>query len=95
VGEMLTRPFTFEGSKLTVNYATSAIGSIRFELCYEAGKAIKGFSMQESELLFGNEIEHTVVWSSGSDVSSLAGKTVRLKARMHDADFYSFKFGDD
>ena len=94
-GELLTRPFVFKGERLTVNYATSAIGSLRFELCDVDGGVIKGFAMDESETLFGNEIEHSVTWRRGGDVSPLAGKPVRLRVRLFDADLYSFRFGDD
>lgn len=93
-GELLTRPFIFTGGQLTVNYATSAIGSLRFELCDEDGAAIKGFEMDNSETLFGNEIEHSVTWKRG-DVSRLAGKPVRLRVGILDADLYSFRFADE
>ncbi len=91
-GELLTRPFTFSGKKLMVNYATSAVGSLRFELCDAAGEPCEGFSLKDSQLLFGDEIAHEVIWKDGSDVSSLAGKNVRLRVRLSDADIYSFRF---
>jgi len=93
-GEVLTRPFTFEGSRLVVNYDTSAIGVARFELCDENGEAYPGFTMGESETLFGSEIAHVVKWGENTDVSSLAGKPVRLRVRLKDADLYSFQFGE-
>ncbi|MEW6358173.1 MAG: carbohydrate binding domain-containing protein [Planctomycetota bacterium] len=91
-GEMLTRSFTFEGGKLIVNYETSAIGSLRFELCDAEGKPYDGFGMGESETLFGNEIAHEATWKNGADVSALSGKPVRLRVRLKDADLYSFRF---
>ncbi len=95
VGEVLTRPFVFSGDRLEVNYATSAIGSIRFELCDVDGNAYPGFSLTDSDELFGNAIQHTVEWKGATDVSSLAGKPVRLRIRLHDADLYSFRFKED
>jgi len=91
-GELLTRPFTFAGKSRVVNYETSAIGSLRFELCDEAGQPYEGFALSDSERLFGNEITHTVRWRAGTDVSALAGKPVRLRVRLKDADLYSFRF---
>lgn len=91
-GQMLTRPFTFTGKTLEINYATSAAGSLKFALCDEAGKAFPGFSIADSEILFGNEIAHTVAWAKGSDVRSLAGKTVRLRVSLKDADLFSLQF---
>jgi hypothetical protein len=92
VGEMLTRPLIFSGANLEVNYATSAIGTVLFELCDLRGKAIPGFSLADSEVLYGNEIGHRASWTTGSNLASLAGKTVRLRMRLHDADVYSFRF---
>ena len=40
----------------------------------------------------GNEIDRRVTWKSGSDVSALAGKPVRLRFSMKDADLFSFQF---
>ncbi len=92
VGEVLTRPLVFTGDQLVVNYQTSAIGWLRFELCEEDGSPIDGFSLVESEQLFGNEIAHTVMWAGDPDVSELAGRPVRLRVRMQDADLYSIRF---
>ena len=93
-GEMLTRPLVFEGSQLQINYATDATGWMRFELCDEDGKAIEGFSLYESDVLFGNEIEGKVAWASDADLTPLAGRPVRLRIRMENADLYSLRFID-
>ena len=92
VGEMLTRPLVFSGANLEVNYATSAVGTLRFALCDEQGKPFKGYSLEDSEVLFGNEIEHQVRWPGAGNLAALAGKPVRLRVRLHDADLYSFRF---
>ncbi|WP_419212084.1 hypothetical protein ACNR9Q_15230 [Maribacter sp. X9] len=91
-GEFLTKPFTFTGSKLEVNYATSAAGEIKFEMQDENGSAIPGFTMEESRALIGNEISRTVKWNG--KLEQLASKTVQLRVYMKDADLYSIKFSD-
>ncbi|MGD9496318.1 MAG: hypothetical protein AB7Y46_08405 [Armatimonadota bacterium] len=91
-GEMLTRPLVFSGERLVVNYATSAVGWLRFELCDEAGEPIEGFSLVDSEVLFGNELAHEVTWRGSTDVSALAGRPVRLRVQLQDADLYSIRF---
>ena len=91
-GQALTRPFTFTGDRLEVNYATSAAGSLRFELCDAAGKPLSGFTLADSEPLYGNELAHTVAWRGGTDVSALAGQTVRLRINLKDADLFSVMF---
>ena len=93
-GELLTRPFTFTGKHLVVNYDTSAAGSVRFELCTETGDPYEGFALADSEQLYGSEITHEVKWTNGSNVSTLAGKPTRLRVRLKDADLYSFQFAE-
>ena len=50
------------------------------------------FSLADAEPQFGDSIERTVIWKNSSDVSSLAGRPVRLRFVLNDADLYSFKF---
>lgn len=91
-GEILTRPFIFAGRRLEINYETSAVGYVQVALCDEAGRPIPGFSYDDGEMIFGNRIAHTVSWNGGPDVGALAGRTVRLRVRLRDADLYSFHF---
>ncbi|MGV3664217.1 MAG: kelch repeat-containing protein [Prosthecobacter sp.] len=93
-GEFITRPLRFAGTKLVLNYATSAAGSVQVELLDEAGKAIPGFALGDMPELYGDELEATVAWKSGSDMASLAGKTVRLRVVMKDADLYALRFSN-
>jgi len=82
----------FEGRLLAINYSTSAVGSIRVEIQDANGKPYPGFSLEDCEEIFGDEISHRVSWRKGSDVSSLAGQSVRLRFAMKDADLYSMQF---
>ena len=89
-GILITKPFTFSGRKLSLNFATSAAGAIRVELEDAAGHALPGFSLGESDELFGDTLDRTVTWNGRSDVSGLAGKPVRLRVSLIGADLYSF-----
>ena len=91
-GEMRTRPFTFEGDELELNYSTSAAGSIRVELQDANGLPLPGRGLDDSVELIGDEIERVVAWEGGSAVGGLAGKPVRLRFVMKDADVYSLRF---
>ncbi len=91
-GELITKPLTFAGKQLVINYETSAIGSVQVEIQNESGAAIPGFEL--SPEIYGDEIAHTVTWGTGTDVSKLAGTTVRLKFALKDADLYSIRFVD-
>ena len=91
-GEMVTKPFTFSGEKLHLNFATSAAGEIRVEILDAGGQPVPGYSLDDSRALIGNEIERTVAWANGEDVSKLAGQPVRLRFVMKDADLYALHF---
>jgi len=91
-GEMITKPLTFSGNRLTINYATSAAGSLRIEIQNAAGKPLPGFSLADCPEIIGDQIEHVVQWNSGPDLSKLAGQPVHLRFVMKDADLYSFRF---
>jgi hypothetical protein len=91
-GEVITKPITFTGKALTMNFATSAAGGVKIEIQDANGKAMTGFALSDCEEHFGDSIERTVVWKNGRDVSSLAGKPVRLRFTLKDADLYAIKF---
>lgn len=91
-GSLVTKPLIFDGDRLSVNFSTSAAGSLRIEIQDAAGMPLPGFSLDDSRELIGNETDRTVSWKSGSDVRSLAGKPVRLKFVMQDADLFAFQF---
>jgi|TARA_B110000467_G_C18308994_1_gene476690 hypothetical protein len=91
-GELLSKPFRFEGKELEINYESSAAGELRVELQDLEGKPIPGFSLEQCTPIFGNEIEGVVKWKGGSDVSVLAGRAIRMRIAMSDADLYSFRF---
>jgi len=88
-GEFTTKPLTFAGSELVMNYSTSAVGSIRVELQDQKGNPIPGFTLADCPEIYGDAIEEVVKWKTGSDVSALAGQTVRLRFVMKDADLYA------
>jgi hypothetical protein len=91
-GELVTRPLVFRGESLEINYATSAAGAVRVELQDADGNAESGFSLEECIEMVGDHISRTVVWKDGADVSALAGKPLRLRVVLSDADLYSFRF---
>jgi hypothetical protein len=91
-GEVITRPLTFTGSEMVINYATSAAGSVRIELQSETGEPIPGFTLDGFPELYGDGVEQTVVWRTGTDVSGLAGRPVRIRFVLHDADLFSYRF---
>jgi hypothetical protein len=91
-GELVTKPLTFSGSKLEINFVTSAAGGIRVELQDGAGKPIPGHSLTDCPEIIGDEIDRTVSWPGGSNIANLSGKQIRLRFSLKDADLYSLRF---
>lgn len=91
-GEVVTKPLTFTGQALTMNFATSAAGSVKVEIQDADGKPMPGFTLGDCEEHFGDSPARTVVWKNGSAVGALAGKAVRLRFVLQDADLYALKF---
>lgn len=91
-GEMTTKPFIFDGGTLELNYSTSAAGEILVELLDENGNKLPGFSKEECQPIIGNEISRTVYWNKSNDLTKLAGKPIKMRIYLKDADIYSFKF---
>ena len=96
-GEFVTKPLTFTGKTLVLNYSTAANGSIRIEVQDANGHPIPGFLLEESPLIFGDKIDAAVPWkhpqgrTDRSPFARLAGKPVRLRFVMRDADIFSLQ----
>ena len=91
-GEMVTKPFRFSGKELEINYATSAAGSLRIEVQEANGVPVTGYALDECPEIIGDELERSVCWEGGGDVSKLAGTPIRLRFVMKDADLFSLRF---
>jgi hypothetical protein len=93
--ELLTKPFRFGGKALELNYATSAAGWLRVEIQDADGHPLPGFSWLESHKIVGDHVDRVVSWNGGVDLSKLAGKPIRLRFVMRDADLYALRFRED
>jgi predicted GH43/DUF377 family glycosyl hydrolase len=90
-GEFTTRPITFNGKYLVLNYSTSAAGSIQVELQNELGQAVTGYALGDMTPLFGDELDAEVHWNSGRDLSNFIGKPVRFRFLLKDADLFALR----
>ena len=91
-GEMVTKEFTFSGQSLSLNYATSAAGEITVEIMTPSRQPIEGFRASDCEAIIGNEISRVVKWNGKADLTELAGRPIRLRFALKDADLFSLKF---
>lgn len=83
--KIVTKPFTFEGEQLEINFSTSAAGGVYINFLDEDGNKIEGY---ESCEYFGDTISRKINFEKS--LSELNGKSVRMEILLSDADIYSF-----
>ena len=91
-GELIMKPVIFAGNQLTLNVSTSAAGSVRVEIQNVDGQPLPGFALADCQDVYGDDLERTVIWAGNPNLGALAGKSVRLRFEVKDADLYSFQF---
>lgn len=91
-GELVTTPLRFAGRRLCLNFSTSAAGGIQIEIDDLSGKPLPGFALDDCPPIFGDAIDRTVRWNGTGDLGAIAGRPVRLRFRLADADLYAFQF---
>ena len=91
-GQLLTKPLVFAGQRLTINFVTSDSGNVRVELQDTDGNPLEDFGLTACSELHGDAIAHVVRWKDGPDVSSLAGKPIRLRFELKHANLFAFQF---
>lgn len=95
-GTVVTAPFSFKGKRLVLNVNTSASGEGRVAILDVEGNEIPGFGVEDSRFINGDYLAKTASWKDGAwDVSSLAGKLIRLKLAFRGSKVYSFQFKEE
>ena len=79
--------------ELRINFATSAAGSIRCELQTADGQPIPGYTLDDCDELYGDSLDYPIRWNGISELKPLAGKPIRLRFQLKDADLYAIRFG--
>ena len=75
-----------------LNFSSSAAGGIQVEIQQSDSTPIPGFTAADCVPIYGDEIDRTVRWQDKADLSSIAGKPVRLRFVMKECDLYSLRF---
>lgn len=91
-GELITKPLTFSGIQMHLNFSSSAAGGIQVEIQQPDSTPVPGFTAADCGPIYGDEIDRTVLWQGKADMSSIAGKSVRLRFVMKECDLYSMRF---
>jgi hypothetical protein len=61
-GEWATKPFTFAGRELLLNFSTGAAGRVRVELQDAGGQPIAGRTLADATDLIGDDVARVVSW---------------------------------
>lgn len=85
--QVVTKPFTFSGKELHINFETSPFGHIFIEVLSESGE-----TLATSEEIYGNTIDRMVYLDDGRDFSDFINIPIKLRFTMLDAKLYSIKF---
>lgn len=95
-GELVTRPLRFDGRQLRLNIDTMATGYAKVALVDKDHKPLPGFALEDCVYLNGDFIDAPVEWrSTGTDVSQLAGKEIRVVVRGRGFKLYALRFSPD
>lgn len=90
-GHLTTKPITFTGDQLVLNYQTQEMGSIRVEILDADGNALEGFSLEDCRPLRGDDLKAVVAWNDKS-LEEVATQPIRLRFMLQNADLYSLQF---
>ena len=97
-GQMVTRPFSFSGSRLHLNASMAPIaagpgvGEVRVEVLRANHKKLDGFKFDDADAITTSGVAQTASWNGSPDVSALAGKSIKLRFYFKNAKLYSFQF---
>ena len=90
-GTITTKPFKLEGDTLQVN-VDATDGRFYAEILDADGKPIPGFTVNEARIFGGvDQLRLEPWWKGQKDLSSLEGKTIRLKFYLYNAKIYAFQ----
>ena len=91
-GGAVTRPLVFEGTRLSINYATSSRGYVRMGFETPEGRPIPGFGPEDCDEIVGNDVARWVRFRGSTALDVLSGCPVRLRIQMRDADLFAMQF---
>lgn len=97
-GYVTTKPFIWPGGKLRVNCeilggnGTREDAWVRVAILDEGGRPLPGLSRVESDAIVTDVVAGEPTWSGRSqDLQHLAGKRIRLRFFLREAEIYSFR----
>jgi hypothetical protein len=67
-------------------------GEVRVEIVRANHKKLPGFKFEDADPLTASGVDQVVSWNGSSDLSQLAGKSIKLRFYFKNSKLYSFQF---
>ncbi len=90
-GELLTRPFKWEGEKLFLN-ANAEGGRARVAVCHESGYSPKGFHLNEAVPIEQDGVRLPVSFQGSASLATLRGRLIRLRIHLENATVFGWEY---
>jgi hypothetical protein len=93
-----TRPLTFTGRTLTVNFEESVKGYVanpsllRAELLDASGNPLPGFGAADADPITASGLRHAASWRGKTDVGAFAGRPIRIRFYIQSGKLFAFQF---
>ncbi|MBQ9131147.1 MAG: hypothetical protein IJX62_01575 [Clostridia bacterium] len=87
--KLITKPFTFEGGTLKLNFSTSARGGMYLRILDLNSIPIEGYSTYE---IFGDSLDRIIDFDA--PLSALNGRPIKFEFTLSDAEIFSMTFDD-
>lgn len=91
-GRWISKPMRYSGGTLECNIATSGAGLLRAGIMKEDGSFIEGFSTEDCDEFFGDEIAMKPTWKGSSILPLKEGDVFKLCFELKECDLFSFAF---
>jgi len=89
-GEVITKPFVWDGTNLLLNFVAKD-GEIAVELLDDAGKPLAGFAGDHRASAKGiDDLHWRVPWKNADKLDDLRGRKIKLKFQLRNARLYAF-----
>ena len=94
-GEVVTSSFTFSGNRLQINMGPASSGKpcdVKVEILNPDHFRLLGYTFDDADSLTQAGVANVVTWKGKSEVSELAGQSIKLKFYLKNAKLFSFQF---
>ena len=95
-GEVVTRSMRPSGKKLILNMqiAEGRNGEVKVEIMDPAHWPVSGFALGDADPLTKSGLDITATWKGSDNIGSVAGKPIKLRISLKNAQLFSVRFSD-